>query len=328
MAAATDESATIERTLTMVREAHVYSLPPRPSAGGWRCQDWPKSSHIFSGRVRVVAAGDACTVLLEDSTNGSLFAQCPVDNDQPDLSVEPVADSSRYFVLKVQDGAKHAFVGMGFVERNDAFDFNVTLQDHVKHVRFEREHTEEAVEAAAAAPAHDFTLKGSVNIALNTGRTSKQRERTEPRESKSCAGGGLLLPPPPPGGGSSRSRRQPPAAAPPPSAGAAGTLAAARQLEQPPAATDAFGASSTFGDTTFGDTTFGDTTFGDTAFGDDAFSSAAMSASLAAVAEPAAAPASAPAAAAPSAVEGGEAKLATEQTPNPFGGDDAWAAQF
>ena len=53
-----------------------------------------------------------------------------------------------------------------------------------------------------------------------------------------------------------------------------------------------------------------------------------MSASLAAVAEPAAAPASAPAAAAPSTVEGGEAKLATEQTPNPFGGDDAWAAQF
>lgn len=308
MAAATDESATIERTLTMVREAHVYSLPPRPSAGGWRCQDWPKSSHIFSGRVRVVAAGDACTVLLEDSTNGSLFAQCPVDNDQPDLSVEPVADSSRYFVLKVQDGAKHAFVGMGFVERNDAFDFNVTLQDHVKHVRFEREHTEEAVEAAAAAPAHDFTLKGSVNIALNTGRTSKQRERTEPRESKSGAGGGLLLPPPPPGGGSSRSRRPPPAAAPPPSAGAAGTLAAPRQLEQPPAAADAFGASSTFGD--------------------DAFSSAAMSASLAAVAEPAATPASAPAAAAPSAVEGGKAKLATEQTPNPFGGDDAWAAQF
>ena len=92
---------------------------------------------------------------------------------------------------------------------------------------------------------------------------------------------------------------------------------------QPPAAADAFGASSTFGDTTFGDTTFGDTTFGD-----DAFSSAAMSASLAAVAEPAAAPASAPAAAAPSTVEGGEAKLATEQTPNPFGGDDAWAAQF
>ena len=88
------------RTLSVYREAHVYTLPPRPSAGGWRCQDWPKSSHIFSGRVRVVATGDACSVLLEDTSNGTLFARCPLDNENPELSVEPVSDSSRYCVLK------------------------------------------------------------------------------------------------------------------------------------------------------------------------------------------------------------------------------------
>ena len=107
----------IERTLTVLRECHVYTLPPRPH-GGFRCQDWPKTSHIFSGRVRVVTRGTACTVKLEDVDTGTLFAQCPLDNENPRLSVEPVSDSSRYFVIRVADGSgRYAYLGMGFLER-------------------------------------------------------------------------------------------------------------------------------------------------------------------------------------------------------------------
>ena len=35
---------------------------------------------------------------------GELFAQCPVDA-YPGVAVEQVMDSSRYFVLKIQDGS-------------------------------------------------------------------------------------------------------------------------------------------------------------------------------------------------------------------------------
>lgn len=39
-------------------------------------------------------------------------------------SVDAVLDSSRYFVVKVEDGGKKAYIGMGFAERTDSFDFS------------------------------------------------------------------------------------------------------------------------------------------------------------------------------------------------------------
>jgi hypothetical protein len=34
--------------------------------------------------------------------------------------------------IKVTATGKHAFIGMGFADRGDAFDFTVALQDHFK----------------------------------------------------------------------------------------------------------------------------------------------------------------------------------------------------
>lgn len=48
-------------------------------------------------------------------------------------------DSSRNFVLMIEDGhGKHAFIGLGFNERNEVFDFNVALSDHEKYVKRKR----------------------------------------------------------------------------------------------------------------------------------------------------------------------------------------------
>jgi hypothetical protein len=209
-----------ERTLTMLSQAHLYSLPPRPSAGGWRCQDWPKSSHIFTGRVRVVAAGKQCSVRIEDPSNGSLFATVPVSNDNPEISVEPVSDSSRYFVIRVSDGSgRHAFLGMGFVERNDAFDLNVTIQQHIKHVRYEAQAERQAEAGGPTEPPKDFSLKGSVSIALPAAAAGEApKHRDKPSIGGSALMGGLLLPPPPTaaGGGGRRLVADGPAAAPAP----------------------------------------------------------------------------------------------------------------
>ncbi|KAI8905492.1 adaptin ear-binding coat-associated protein 1 NECAP-1 [Gorgonomyces haynaldii] len=121
-----------ESVLCVIRECMVYQIPPRTTARQYRAGDWDVEKPIWTGRLRVIAVGDDVALHLEDGNSGELFAKCPVD---PNLtSVEPVSDSSRYFVIKIQDQAsgKHAFVGLGFPERSWAFDMNVALQDHFK----------------------------------------------------------------------------------------------------------------------------------------------------------------------------------------------------
>ena len=234
------ESALVEHTLSVLQLAHVYTLPPRSSAGGWHCQEWPKTNHIFSGRVHIVALGDQCKIKLIDPEKGTLFAECPLNNDNPTLSVEPVVDSSRYFVLRVSDGSgRHAFLGMGFLERDHAFEFNVTLQDHVKRLRNEKE--AEKLASAPAPPPQDLSLKGSVSIALPGGASAPAKPRAP---APAPAGGGsaglmALAPPPPPTTAPTRGRR-PVASATAPAAAPTAAATSAAVPSTGPSATDPF----------------------------------------------------------------------------------------
>ena len=81
------------------------------------------------------------------SNSYELFAAYFVLPGQGENSIETVIDSSMYFMLKIEDGrGKHAFIGFGFAERNEAFDFNMALSDHEKYVR--REHEKESGESS------------------------------------------------------------------------------------------------------------------------------------------------------------------------------------
>ena len=97
-----------------------------------RAADWSLDQPSWTGRLRLVAKGKDCIIKLEDKITGELFAKSPIDK-YPGLAVESVSDSSRYFVIRLQDDSgRNAFIGIGFADRSDSFDLNVALQDHFK----------------------------------------------------------------------------------------------------------------------------------------------------------------------------------------------------
>ncbi|XP_078482231.1 adaptin ear-binding coat-associated protein 2 [Ciona intestinalis] len=177
-----------EHTLMVKNECFVYRLPPRPSNRGYRAADWGLDKPMWTGRMKITTMNGNLTIKLL-SSEGELFAEAPVA-EYPGVAVESVTDSSRYFILRIinQQGQK-AFIGTGFADRGDAFDFNVTLQDH-----FKRAKTEEIIEQAPVnEPSLDLGLKAGQTFRINIGNSAG---KSKPK-AKPAASGGLLLPPPP-----------------------------------------------------------------------------------------------------------------------------------
>ncbi|KAL6755353.1 hypothetical protein V8C86DRAFT_230378 [Haematococcus lacustris] len=158
MSGEAEEALSIPRL--RVKEVYLYRLPPATSYGHraelWNVEQWFKAVSLV-----LVEERHDMYVRLEDG--GELFAECPLPSDGTPLTrvVEPVVDSSRYFVLRVaqrQDPKQHAFLGLGFRERGEASDFAAALDDYRLTVRREQEAQArracfEACPAASPGPA-------------------------------------------------------------------------------------------------------------------------------------------------------------------------------
>ncbi|KAF8330073.1 uncharacterized protein EI90DRAFT_3061485 [Cantharellus anzutake] len=201
-----------ESVLFVARDVSVYKVPPRTSLAGYRAQDWGDlSQHLWKGRIRIIETSKSCSIRLEDSQTGEFFAQAPYDHTG--TSVDPVLDSSRYFVLRVEDEGKKAFVGIGFPERPEAFDFNVALQDYTKRQKALLNPVAPEEESPSphipAGPKKDYSLKEGQTFSISIpGKASSPSSTSSSllggTGGSSLSGGtggskGLvpLLPPPP-----------------------------------------------------------------------------------------------------------------------------------
>lgn len=142
----------------------------------------------------MVAKNTALEVKLEDKTTGQLYAKCPIEA-YPGVAIESVSDSSRYFVLRIQDdNGRSAFIGIGFGDRSDSFDMNVALQDHFKWVKNQEQIEKEKTEGPKEQL--DLGFKEGETIKINM-KIRREGQEGSGRTGKARAGGTGLLPPPP-----------------------------------------------------------------------------------------------------------------------------------
>ncbi|KAL3821931.1 hypothetical protein ACHAXA_008971 [Cyclostephanos tholiformis] len=165
----------IERVRLRVPNAHVFKLPPKPSSGGWRGAEW--RDKVWQGTLKVVERGDETAVLLVDPNDErNTFAVCPIRHDLGGMDggtnagngVDRCVDSSRYFVLRIQNAAgRHMYIGLAFNERNDAFDFNTSLEDSRREKIMERR--AEAARGEMERLGTDQTVGGGMSYKMKDG---------------------------------------------------------------------------------------------------------------------------------------------------------------
>ena len=104
-----------------------------------------------------------------ETTHDQAASICQAKDFEESFSAfEAVSDSSRYFVLRIQDDSgRAAFIGVGFADRSDSFDLNVALQDHFKWLKQSQEIEKEGGSEEASKPRLDLSFKAGETIKIN-----------------------------------------------------------------------------------------------------------------------------------------------------------------
>uniref|UniRef100_A0A0D9V2W3 NECAP PHear domain-containing protein n=1 Tax=Leersia perrieri TaxID=77586 RepID=A0A0D9V2W3_9ORYZ len=163
-----EPEAPLELVLFQVAECYVYLIPPRKTAASYRADEWNVNKWAWEGTLKVISKGEECIIRLEDKNSGELYARAFLREGEPH-PVEPVIDSSRYFVLRVEENIdgrqRHAFIGLGFRERHEAYDFQAALHDHMKYLN-KKKTAEEMVQHYEKASSVDYSLKEGETLVL------------------------------------------------------------------------------------------------------------------------------------------------------------------
>ncbi|PSS14488.1 Adaptin ear-binding coat-associated protein 1 NECAP-1 protein [Actinidia chinensis var. chinensis] len=206
-----EDTEAIELVLFQVSECYVYMIPLRKTAALYRADEWNVNKWAWEGTLKVVSKGEDCVIRLEDKTTGELYARAFLRDGEPH-PVEPVIDSSRYFVLLIEEiiggRLRHAFIGIGFRERTDAYDFQAALHDHMKYLD-KKKTAEEMEQQYQNTSSVDYSLKDGATLVLRlknqTSGQSKFFEQglnnlsLEEKGDQKISTIGIKPPPPPPG---------------------------------------------------------------------------------------------------------------------------------
>jgi len=201
----------VESILYIAREISVHKIPPLKANEGHRANEWGDLANpMWKGRLRIIEKSAGVSILFEDPQTGELFAKADYNPSKP--SVDAVLDSSRYFVIRVEDNGRKAYIGLGFAERTDSFDFNVALQDYTKRYKASLNPSTNSEDTPSphlpTGPKKDYSLKeGQTFTIAIPGRkkasdlsTNLLETDTVTTSGETSSGAFPLLPPPPSSG--------------------------------------------------------------------------------------------------------------------------------
>lgn len=108
----------LEQTLISIKECFVYPAGPRKSSAGYQAKDWDLDKPAFTCEIKARSTDSAMTIQFwKDGTLMCTSVAIPlatVKKDKPLTAyLEPVSDSSRYFVVRAQTPEKRTImIGM------------------------------------------------------------------------------------------------------------------------------------------------------------------------------------------------------------------------
>ena len=192
-----DVATGIHQKLFHVNNVYFYQIPPAMSSTlEPRASSWNPERPFMTGSLSIVQQDTTALIQLYEPPHLTLdlilLAQASISltksNQELKTVVQDVVDSSRYFVIRVEDikTTRHAFLGIGFPDRADAFTFKATLHDFIKgQVRAYK---------ASHMPSEQkerYRLGKGEMIHITLEKKVK-KERRKSREDQGCR----LLPPP------------------------------------------------------------------------------------------------------------------------------------
>eukprot|EP00826_Nyctotherus_ovalis_P007330 TRINITY_DN11820_c0_g1_i4.p1 TRINITY_DN11820_c0_g1~~TRINITY_DN11820_c0_g1_i4.p1 ORF type:complete len:241 (+),score=65.59 TRINITY_DN11820_c0_g1_i4:68-790(+) len=154
------EDTEIEMKLFNFGETMLFQVPPATSRG--HCASEWKAHFVWKGKMEIVMKGAKCKVTFR-SLDGSVYGYGFIIGNV-NKQIETCYDSSRYFAIRLlNEENKSLLMGIGFDDRNVAFDFKQSLLKFQKNVEYD---SKPAVDVSMR-PKQDFSLKEGEQIVLN-----------------------------------------------------------------------------------------------------------------------------------------------------------------
>ncbi|KAG7348954.1 DUF1681 domain containing protein [Nitzschia inconspicua] len=212
----TTTGSLLRQTLMTHDECFVYKVPPLATASGYRANEWNLAQPLQTCGFQVERRDNDLYLLFTLENHTKLFAVSKItDGENVQRSVEPVLDSSRYFVTKIsqqqQPNNRTALLGFGFRDRDVAIDLLGNLQQFQKSIQRELQAKTMKVTEIPTLKQGDkihINLPTKGNNATTTTTTTDTASHRTPRKKAATttpttnAGGSgpflLKKPPPPP----------------------------------------------------------------------------------------------------------------------------------